>query len=263
MVIVLQMAGGASLRRALEHVVDVALGALDRLVLAHEFERCQIVIELCALPTVRGVALRAIGAEGAVVGVVFPVAIDAGGRCAREVRRRPHLRVALAAGDLTVLAAQRKLQAIVIETGKPIGPIVARQTIAAEVGHMLRHEIRLIPAMARFTPRLIELGYIIAVAVGARKRLAIRHGLMSRQLEFQAIVREVLQRHARQRSAGAVVLGVAGAAHFHIRQRTVQRVGIVELGAHVGVAGQAARRHDRAAPRIDVAGRAVPHQFRV
>ena len=45
MVIVLQMAGRASLRRALEHVVDVALGALDRLVLAHEFERRQIVIE--------------------------------------------------------------------------------------------------------------------------------------------------------------------------------------------------------------------------
>jgi hypothetical protein len=77
MLIVLLMAGHTSLRRALEDIVDVALRALDRLVLAHEFECGQCVIELCALPTVRGMALGAIDAEDAIVSVVFPVAIDA------------------------------------------------------------------------------------------------------------------------------------------------------------------------------------------
>lgn len=106
--------------------------------------------------------------------------------------------MALAAGDLTVFAAQLKWQAIVIELGKPIGPIVAGQAIAAKVGHMLYHKIRLILTMARFTLCPIELGHVLAVAVGARKGLPVRQGLMRRQCELQAIVRKVLQRHVRQ-----------------------------------------------------------------
>ena len=108
---------------------------------------------------------------------------------------------------------------------------MARQAIVTEVSHMLRHKIRLIRAMTRFTPGPIELAHVITVAVGARKRLPVRHGLVRGQREFQAIVREVLQRHVRQRGGCAVVLGVAGAAHFHFRQCAVQRVGIVQTAS--------------------------------
>ncbi|MBI5564662.1 MAG: hypothetical protein HY870_07200 [Chloroflexi bacterium] len=73
------MAAHARLRRAFEHIVDVALLALDRAVLALQLEGRLIVIEGGVVPIVRGVAYRAIRAERSVMRlrVVLAMAVDA------------------------------------------------------------------------------------------------------------------------------------------------------------------------------------------
>ena len=77
MLVVFLMACYARLRSALEDVVDVTLGTLERLMLAGQLERCQIVIELGIGPTGGVVARRAVRAKRAVVLVVFLMATHA------------------------------------------------------------------------------------------------------------------------------------------------------------------------------------------
>ena len=78
------MATHTRLRRALEDIVDVTLGALHRNVFAGQLEGCQIVIEFGVGPTGRIVARRAVRAKRAVVLVIFLMATHARLRCAFE-----------------------------------------------------------------------------------------------------------------------------------------------------------------------------------
>lgn len=80
---------------------------------------------------------------------------------------------------------------------------------------------------------------------------------MGRQRKADTLVREIVEVDAGERGVSAVVLGMALAAHHHIRHGAVQRIGIAQLCTNVGVAVHAASRHHFAAPRIDVAGRTV------
>lgn len=76
-------------------------------------------------------------------------------------------------------------------------------------------------------------------------------------------MREVRHIQVRQRCRRAVMLGVATAALLDIWHGAVQRVNIVELRPHITVTVQAARRHDFAAPRIDVTGHTPTAQLGV
>ncbi len=75
----LGMTTDARLRCALEDAVDVTLRAGHIGVRACQLERRQIVIELGVLPARRSVALRAIGAEGALMVIILLMTIDAAG----------------------------------------------------------------------------------------------------------------------------------------------------------------------------------------
>ena len=92
-----------------------------------------------------------------------------------------------------MLTCQRKLQLIVIELREAIGPVVTGHTIGTKIGHVLRHKIGLIFAVARFALRRIKFGHIVAVTSGTRKRLPVGLFLMRRQRELQTLVGKILR----------------------------------------------------------------------
>ena len=111
---------------------------------------------------------------------------------------------------------------------------MARLAIGAKIGHVLRHKIRLIFAVARFASRRIKLRHIVAVASGARKRLPVRLFLMRGQRELQTVVGKILGRDLRQRRGRAVVFTVTRPALIDLRESSVQRLGIGQLRANIG-----------------------------
>ena len=127
------------------------------------------------------------------------MAIDASCRSALEGSNRAHVDVTLAARHSPMFTGQRKLQLIVIELREAIGPVVTGHAIGTKIGHVLRHKIGLILAVAGFALRRIELGHIVAVASGTRKRLPVGLFLMRRQRELQTVVGKILGRDLRQR----------------------------------------------------------------
>lgn len=98
--------------------------------------------------------------------------------------------MALAAGDLGVLAAERKFQLAVIETRVAVNSVVARATISAKIGNVFRNKIRLIIAMTGLAFCFIELGDLLVVTIDARERLSVRQSLVGSQSKAQAIMRK-------------------------------------------------------------------------
>ena len=73
-VVILFVAGVTVSGGAFENVVDVALFAFDIDMRAHQFEICQIVIELGGLPGICGMACCAIGSELALMRLILLMA---------------------------------------------------------------------------------------------------------------------------------------------------------------------------------------------
>jgi hypothetical protein len=67
----------ALLRDTLEDIVDVALGALDVRMFAHQLEDGLVVVEMDLFPIIRRVALGAIRAQLAFVCVILAVTVHA------------------------------------------------------------------------------------------------------------------------------------------------------------------------------------------
>jgi len=123
--IVLAVAVRTCLRRTLEDIVDMALGAFHVYVLAGQLEDGEIVIECYLLPVIRCMALGAVCAERALVRIVLPVAVNALLRCAFE----DVVDVALGTFYIHMLTGQLENRLVVIE--RNLSPVVRRVTFGA------------------------------------------------------------------------------------------------------------------------------------
>jgi hypothetical protein len=123
--IVLAVAVHTCLRRALEDIVDMALGAFDVYVLAGQLKDREVVIVGRLLPVVRRMALGAVCAERALVRIVLPMAVNALLRCAFE----DVVDVALGTFYIHMFASQLEDGLVVVKDG--LFPIVRRVTFSA------------------------------------------------------------------------------------------------------------------------------------
>ena len=104
MLVILLMAGKAILRRAFEHVVDVALLAFYVRVFALQLERGQVMVERGVLPTIRGVTRPAIRPKLSVVMIVFLMARITILRCRLQVCNSMRVLMTIGAGNFRVPA---------------------------------------------------------------------------------------------------------------------------------------------------------------
>ena len=113
--VVFLVAGRASRRRALEHIVPMAFPALHGRVSARELEPGQVVIELRRLPAVSGVAVRTGVAESTGVRIIASMAAGAVPRRGAELQTRVGINMAFGTVDIRVLARQPKSPLVVVE----------------------------------------------------------------------------------------------------------------------------------------------------
>ena len=117
--------------------------------------------------------------------------VNTGRQRALEIRHGAHLDVTFTTRHRVVFANERELQSIVIERREAIDPVVTGQTSLTKVGHVIRYKIGLILAVARFASGRIKGRDVVAVAIGARKRLTRLRRLMHGQRKGQTRMREV------------------------------------------------------------------------
>jgi hypothetical protein len=129
MCIILLMTGVTIRRCSLKDTVLMARFASYFRMGTFQLESRKIVIEFCRLPTVRGMAGSAVGAEARFMWVVSAVTgIAVLWRC-REVNQAARINMALCTGHFQMFPRQLELKAIVIELfAKPIYSIVTIQT---------------------------------------------------------------------------------------------------------------------------------------
>lgn len=128
--VVLLMTGVAVCRRALEHIVDMALGARDLGVSARQLEGRQVVIEIGRGPACDRVAGGTILPKAAAVRIALFMAGEAvfGRRC--EIRQRLRVVMASVAGEASVLPGERECKTGVSERlAKTVHSIMAAKTI--------------------------------------------------------------------------------------------------------------------------------------
>ncbi len=113
--VILGVARGAVLRRALEDTVNMALLAGDRGMFPVKFEGELRVVDLGQIPAVGGVTGRAVGSKLTVVMVVFQVAGDAALRGRLQLAHRMGIDMAFGTGHRRMFAAQLERYSVVIK----------------------------------------------------------------------------------------------------------------------------------------------------
>lgn len=178
--VVFRMAGVTVGRRSFEHLVLMAGGAIDGLVLAGQREFRQVVVDLRPLlPTRRVVALGAVLAKVTLVHVVFGVAGITGPVERFHIRNRTRSVVALAAGQGLVFSAEGKRKPRMIKCASiRVDAIVTGPAVQAIRRYMVRHKGRIQILMAGSANCLVEFDKTVGVAIGAGERGSRRHFLM-------------------------------------------------------------------------------------
>ena len=194
------------LRCAVEHAVDVAQSAGHVDVRARQLERSAVVVKGHFFPIVGRVALRAIGAELAVVRIVLAVAIYTVLRGALEHA----IDVASSAGHVDVRARQLERSAVVIEGH--LFPIVGRVTLRA-IGPELAG-VRIVLAVAIYTVLRGALEHAVDVAssashVDVRARQLERDSIVIKGGRLPALRRVTLRAVGAELAVVRVVLAVA------------------------------------------------------
>lgn len=180
--IILGMTGIAFRRCPLKQLIDMAIGAWDKSMLAGQLENRQIMIESRRGPISGGMALAAELAQITQMDVILGMAGIAVLRSCLHLGNGMVPRMTLYAGDLQVFPGQGvRGQAVVECVAVRINSIVAAQAITPIRLQMRLHEISLDLSVAGGANGLVECSVAARMAIRTGKWTSIGSGQVSRQ----------------------------------------------------------------------------------
>lgn len=137
------VAGIAVLRRAFVLAVLMTVLTGYRSVFAFQFECGQVVVELGGFPSFGRVTNAAVGSKAPLMSVILEMTRFAGGGESRQVVQGMGVLVTGRTGGVLVLAGQDEAGLGVVELTETVMPIVAGQTVCAEIGQVGGHPGRI------------------------------------------------------------------------------------------------------------------------